>query len=312
MLDLNDLAYFVAVVDRGGFAPASRAIGVQKSKLSRRIAGLEEKLGVRLLQRSTRKFAVTEIGQSFYQHCAAMIVEAESAEQVIEALRAEPAGRVRIACPPGLLSYQIGAAIAEFMAVHPKVDVQVKAFNRPVDIITEGFDIAIRTGEPQSGETSLVARKLGEVSQILVAAPRLLKRKTRPRTPNDLRDYDGVAIGPVQAASESDRQDWRLNKDGGVEAVIPFKPRLMTDDLSTIREAALAGIGIAQMPDLLIAKDLRAGALEALLPDWRSPNIPVYAVFPSRRGLLPSVRELINHLAKECTPYRKGTAAGKK
>lgn len=306
-MDLNDLAYFVRVVDHGGFAPASRAIGVQKSKLSRRIGALEETLGVRLIQRSTRKFAVTEIGQTFYQHCAAMIIEAEAAEQAIAASRAEPAGRIRIACPPGLIDYRIGAAVAEFMIAFPKVDIQLKALNHRIDIISEGFDIAIRTGEPQTENASLVSRKLGEVSQCLVAAPHLVDERSRPQTPNDLKIFDGVALGPMQSVSDIERQEWRLNREGGIEAVVPFKPRLMTDDLSAIREATLAGVGIAQMPNLMIADDLAKGDLITLLDDWRSPNISVYAIFPSRRGLLPSVRELITHLAEECTPYRTGT-----
>ncbi len=308
MNDLNDLAYFVKVVEHQGFAPAARALGMQKSKLSRRIAALEDRLGVRLIQRSTRKFSVTDIGQSYYQHCLAMLVEAEAAQEAIDAIRAEPAGLIRIACPPGLIAYRMGAAIAEFMAVNLKVHIQLKAYNRPVDIIREGFDMVIQTGEPRLESASLVMRKLGEVSQCLVAAPRLLDGRAAPAIPSDLADWPAIGLGTLIANGGADHIEWTLTHDSGSTASIPATPRLLTDDLAALRAAALAGIGIVQMPNLMIEADCTAGRLVTLLPQWASPNLPVYAVFPSRRGLLPSIRALIDHLAGDCQPYRSGTA----
>lgn len=202
MFDLNDLAYFVKVVDHGGFAPAARALGMQKSKLSRRIAGLEQRLGVRLIQRSTRKFVITDIGHTYYQHCLAMLVEAETAQQAIDSVQAEPAGLIRVTCPPGLLTYRMGMAIAEFMAAFPRVEIELKAYNRPVDLIGEGFDLVIRTGEVKVDSASLVMRKLGEVSQCLVASPELLKTAGLPENPVDLSRYPGIAVGqPVLEAN---------------------------------------------------------------------------------------------------------------
>lgn len=307
MTDLNDLAYFARVVEHQGFAPAARALGMQKSKLSRRIAALEERLGVRLIQRSTRTFSVTDIGQSYYQHCLAMLVEAEAAQEAIDAIRAEPAGLIRVACPPGLIAYRMGAAIAEFMAVSPRVRIHLKAYNRPVDVIREGFDVVIRTGEPRLDSASLVMRKLGEVSQCLVAAPELLKGRRAPEIPSDLADMPAIGLGAALANGGGERIEWVLTHKSGSTASIPAEPRLLTDDLAALRAAALAGIGIVQMPNLMIEADRLGERLITLLPQWTSPNLPVYAVFPSRRGLLPSIRALINHLAGDCLTYRHGT-----
>jgi DNA-binding transcriptional LysR family regulator len=144
MRDLNDLYYFVQVVDHHGFAPAARALGMQKSKLSRRIAALEDQLGTRLIQRSSRKFSVTEIGLAYYQHCLAMLVEAEAAQALIDGARSEPCGTIRVACAPGLLTYQMSGLIVRFMALYPDLDVQLHSTSRRVDVIGEGFDLAIR------------------------------------------------------------------------------------------------------------------------------------------------------------------------
>ncbi|MBS0483414.1 MAG: LysR family transcriptional regulator [Proteobacteria bacterium] len=308
MQDLNDLAYFVKVVEHQGFAPAARALGLQKSKLSRRVAQLEDRLGVRLIQRSTRKFSVTDIGQSYYQHCLAMLVEAEAAQEVIDAIRAQPAGLIRVACPPGLIAYRMGAAIAEFLAFNPKVQIQLKAYNRPVDVIREGFDIVISAGEPKLDSASLVMRKLGEVSQCLVAVPALLAQQPLPENPSDLAGLPAIGLGNALANGGNERIEWSVTHPDGSVARIPAEPRLLTDDLTALRAAALAGVGIVQMPNLMIEDDLASGNLVTLLPPWASPNFAVYAVFPSRRGLLPSIRALIDHLAGDCQPYRYGTS----
>ncbi|MGH6633203.1 MAG: LysR family transcriptional regulator, partial [Sphingopyxis sp.] len=160
MQDLNDLYYFVQVVDHGGFAAAGRALGIQKSKLSRRVLLLEERLGVRLLNRSSRHFSVSEIGHEFYDRCAAMLVEAEAAEQIIAEVRAEPRGVVRIACPVALINFQFGALVARFMIDNPGVEIHLESTNRRVDLIAEGFDIAVRVRFPPLEPTDLVMRRL--------------------------------------------------------------------------------------------------------------------------------------------------------
>ncbi|HEY6598108.1 MAG TPA: LysR family transcriptional regulator, partial [Pseudomonadales bacterium] len=148
MQDLNDLYYFAEVVDHGGFAPAGRALGVAKSKLSRRIALLEERLGVRLLQRSTRRFAVTEVGQTYYAHCKAMLVEAQSAQEAIELTRAEPCGVVSITCPVALLDARVATMLATFLARYPRIELHLEATNRRVDVVSEAVDVAIRVRAP--------------------------------------------------------------------------------------------------------------------------------------------------------------------
>ena len=310
MQDLNDLYYFAQVVEHGGFAPAARALGVQKSRLSRRIALLEERLGVRLIQRSSRSFSVTDIGQEYYRQCLAMLVEAEGAQAVIDTVRSEPQGLIRMACPPGLLAYRFGEAIAHFLVSHPKVTMRVMALNRRVDLISEGFDIGIHAGTELGEPATLVTRRLGQVSQCLVAAPQLLDGRLLPRTPPDLARFPSVDFGPLHPDHPQGRHEWRLAADQGPSVAVPYDPRLITDDLSALRAAALAGVGIAQLPSLMAEPDVTAGRLVELLPAWRLSNQAVHAVFPSRRGLLPSIRALLDFLAAECLPYRDGTRGG--
>lgn len=176
MRDLNDLYYYVQVVEQGGFAPAGRALGVPKSKLSRRIALLEERLGVRLIQRSTRRFAVTEIGQTYYQHCKAMLVEADAAEEAIALTQAEPCGTVRMTCPVALLDARVADMLSAFMAQYPRVQIQLEETNRRVDVLGEGLDLAIRVRPPPLDDSDLVMRVFAQRDQCLVASPRLLEK----------------------------------------------------------------------------------------------------------------------------------------
>ncbi|SNS94530.1 DNA-binding transcriptional regulator, LysR family [Sphingomonas laterariae] len=297
MQDLNDLYYFVQVVDHRGFAPAARAIGQPKSKLSRRILALEDRLGVRLLNRSSRRFSVTEVGQEFYRHCVAMLVEAQAAEQVIAELRAEPRGVIRMACPAGLLQFQFSDLIARFLKANPAVEVHLKSLNRPVDLIAEGFDLAIRVRFPPLDDTGLVMRKLDDSRQCLVASPDLVSGALA--SPADLHGLPSLDLGPVRADYH-----WDLESAGGQRASVPHMPRLVTDDMTVLRAAALAGLGVVQLPTLLIWPDVKAGRLVQLLPGWQPPAGIVHAVFPSRRGLLPSVRALLDFFAQECATQR--------
>lgn len=301
MQDLNDLYYFVAVVDHGGFAAAGRALGIQKSKLSRRILLLEERLGVRLLNRSSRSFSVTEIGREYYERCVAMLVEAESAEQVIAKVRAEPRGVVRMSCPVALLNFQFGALIAKFMVQNPAVEVHLESTNRRVDVIAEGFDIAIRVRFPPLEPSDLVMRRLDESTQCLVASPTLVPYALL--SPADLTGLPSLDLGPPRR----DHQ-WQLDHADGQAATVPHAPRLVTDDMSALRAAAIMGVGIVQLPTLMIWADIEAGRLVHVLPEWRPPAGLIHAVFPSRRGLLPSVRALVEFLAKECSAQRRGIA----
>ena len=297
MQDLNDLAYFVAVVDHGGFAAAGRVLGIQKSKLSRRVLALEERLGVRLLNRSSRHFSVTEIGRAYYERCLAVLVEAEAADQLIAQTRSEPRGVVRVSCPVGLLSFRFAPLISRFLEENPAVEVHLEATNRRVDVIAEGFDLAIRVRFPPLEPSDLVMRRLDESTQCLVASPALVARPLL--SPADLSGLPSADQGPARRNHE-----WTLHHADGQTASVPHAPRLVTDDMASLREAALSGIGIVQLPTMAVWEDMRAGRLVAVLPDWRPRAGIIHAVFPSRRGLLPSVRALLDFLARGCAAQR--------
>jgi DNA-binding transcriptional LysR family regulator len=294
MQDLNDLYFFAQVVEHQGFAAAARAMGMPRSRLSRRLALLEERLGVRLVQRSTRRFAVTEIGREYHRHCLAMLVEAEAAQEAIDRVRAAPQGVVRVACPSAVLYFQVGPMIAHFLAMHPKVEVQLESTNRRVDVIREGFDIAIRVRFPPLEESELVMKVLAESTQRLVAAPQLLAGIEQPLTPADVDVLPSLSWG-----GEHQSHDWRLKGPGGAEATIRHQPRFVTEDMVALRHAALQGVGVVQMPTMVVIEDIRAGKLVDVLPDWAPRAGITHAVFPSRRGLLPSVRALLDFLGSE-------------
>lgn len=301
MQNLNDLYYFVKIVHHGGFAAAARATGIQKSKLSRRIQQLEEKIGVRLLNRSSRQFSTTELGREYYDRCVAMLVEAEAADRVIAQVRAEPRGIIRVSCPVALINFQFGALFARFLSTYPEVVIHLESSNRPVDVIGEGFDVAIRVRFPPLEPSELVMRKLDISTLCLVASPAFLVGRTIA-SPADLYNTSSVTLGPP-------RRDyhWELRHVDSQTASIPHVPRLITGDMAALREAAIAGVGMAALPTMMVWRQVDAGQLVHILPDWQPPAGIVHAVFPSRRGLLPSVRTLLEFLAAECAEAR-GTA----
>jgi DNA-binding transcriptional LysR family regulator len=290
--DLNDLYYFVQVVDHGGFAPAGRALGIPKSKLSRRIAQLEERLGTRLIHRSTRHLSVTELGQAYYHHCVAMLVEAQAAEELIARNLAQPRGTVRLSCPPSLLHYLITPLLVRFMAQCPDVEVQVEATSRRVDVVKEGFDIAIRVRFPPLEDSDLAMKVLSRSPQRLVAAPALLEERPWPRAPGDL-----AALPSLDFEQVHRQHCWELDGPEGETAQIRHQPRLVTDNAETLHRAALAGLGVVKLALLVAGRDLQAGRLVEVLPGWAPRGGILHAVFPSRRGLLPAVRALLDFLA---------------
>ena len=290
--DLNDLYYFVKVVDHGGFTAAGKALNMPKSRLSRRIAGLEEEYGVRLLQRSTRHFSVTETGREFYTHCMAVLIEAEAAKEVIQRNCGEPLGTVRISCPTALLACRIGNLMSQFMVDYPKVRVHLEATNRRVDVLSEGFDIGLRVRFPPLEDSGLVMRTLSRSPQRLVASREFMHTGTIAATPTDLIGLPSLDWGPPRDHS------WELEGPNGATAHVRHQPRYITDDMTALRQAALHGVGIVQLPCMVIDDDLRNGALVDVIPGWAPKGGVVHAVFPSRRGLLPAVRVLLDYLAE--------------
>jgi DNA-binding transcriptional LysR family regulator len=292
MRDLNDLYYFVQVVDHSGFAPAGRALGEPKSKLSRRIALLEERLGVRLIQRSTRRFSVTEIGHNYYAHCKAMLVEADAAQAAVEQTRSEPSGIVRLTCPVAFLHARVSAMLAGFMVQHPNVVIHLEGTNRRVDLIAEGIDVAIRVRPPPIESSDLMMKVLAQPGHALVAGPDLVKIAGSIRVPADLNGLPSLDVGPP-------RQEhiWKLEGPDGAQADIRHQPRLVSDDMIALRSAAIVGVGIVHLPLLMVSDEIREGKLVHLLPGWAPKRHVVHAVYPSKRGLLPSVRTLLDYLS---------------
>lgn len=312
MQDLNDLLYFAAVVAHGGFAPAGRALRVPKSKLSRRVAGLEARLGVRLLERSTRRFRVTEVGRAFHRHCETILAEAEAAESVVARLRAEPAGLVRLSCPIAMAGGSLAAVLPAFLAAHPQVRVQVLATDRRIDLIEERVDLALRVRTSLEGEAQLIRRILGSSRARLVAAPRLLAERGAPAAPAALAGWPVLAHGPEVDRGEEAPADWTLtraapnngsgkgrgpgNGEGAESLRLTLRPRLTSGDFGLLLQAACAGLGVALLPEEICAPALADGRLLPVLPEWHADEATCHLVFTARRGLLPAVRALIDHL----------------
>ena len=292
MQDLNDLYYFVMAVEHGGFAAAGRALGIPKSKLSRRIGLLEARLNVRLIQRSTRNFRVTDVGQRYYEHCRAMLVEAEAAQVAIDELQAEPRGTVKLTCPVGLLHFHVGQMLADFMIGYPHVNIQLEATNRRVDVISEGLDLALRVRPLPLEDSDLVLKTLSDRGQCLVAHPGLVEKFGQPHSPKDLASWPSLYRGTAQEPAV-----WNLQNGSGEKIRLNHKPRYTTTDMLALKSAALAGAGVVQLPVLMLTGELASGELVSVLPQWHPQREVIHIVFPSRRGMLPSVRALIDFIA---------------
>jgi DNA-binding transcriptional LysR family regulator len=293
MEDLNDLYFFASVVQYGGFSAAARTIGVEKTRLSRRIAALEKRLGVRLLQRTTRALALTEAGQRFYDRCLATVEGAQAAFDSVAELRREPAGLVRLSSPVLLTQRCLAHALPGYMAKHPKVSVFVEPTDRTVNVIEERFDIVIRAKPVIEDVAGLVAKTLGNSQRVMVVSRNFLDQYDRPETPADLPKFN-------TAASTDDIFDggarWTLTNLDNRTQQIELKPRLVTSDLRVRLQAAVRGIGIALLPEQVVASPLREGLVERVLPEWSGAKNILHLVYPTPRGMLPSVRSLIDYL----------------
>ncbi|MFK0331911.1 LysR family transcriptional regulator [Rhizobium sp. NPDC090275] len=286
--DLNDLVYFAEVVAHGGFAAAGRALREPKSKLSRRVAGLEARLGVRLIERSSRRFRVTDVGQAFYERCKAIVAEAERAEALVAEAQSEPHGLIRMSCPTGLVE-PISALVTKFLAQYPRVRLQLVAVDRPVDLIEERIDVALRVRTSLDGDASLTMRSLGNSIRILVASPQLASR---------IGSITDLANHPTLSTTDDQGEvSWLLETDDGQTHTVRHEPRIGCADFTAVRTAALAGLGVALLPDHTCKQALQDGKLVRVLPAWRGMRGLVHIVFTTRRGLPPAVRNFINALA---------------
>jgi DNA-binding transcriptional LysR family regulator len=293
-MDLNDIVVFARVAETRSFTGAAEQLGLPKSTVSRKLAQLEERLGVRLVQRTTRKLALTEIGQAYYERCARIVADLAAAEQLVTDMQASPRGRVRVSAPVDLASRYLGTIIAELLAACPDINVELDASDRLVDLIEEGFDVAIRFGA--LAESSLVARKLFTVSAVLCASPGYLARHGTPSAIEDLEDHARVLFTPSPRI-----QSWTL-ENGAASFELGRPARFASNNVGSCREAALAGAGIALLTELMVAEDVAAGTLVPVLPAWRSKAIECHAVYPARQNLPPRLTLFLDHLTKSFQP----------
>lgn len=291
MQDLNDMLYFTEVVERGGFAAAGRALGIPKSRLSRRVLELETQLGVRLLQRTTRKLSLTEVGEAYLRHCQAMRESAQAAADVVAQVHTEPRGTIRVSCPVTLAQTVVAEMMPAFMAQYPKVRIEMLVSNRAVNLVEEGIDVALRVRPSVDDSGSMVVKRLDHAIQILVASPELLIRQGTPKTLEDLARLDSIAM-----SAPDGRSSWSLIGPGGTHQLVQHTPRYVADDLLTLKFAAVAGTGVCWMPDYMCHDEIREGRLVRVLPDWAPAPYIVHAVFPSRRGMSPAVRRFLDFL----------------
>ncbi len=296
MLDLNDFFYFVQVVDRGGFTAAGRMLRIPKSTLSHRIERLETELGVRLLNRTSRRFAMTGAGEEFYRHAVVMLRDAELAEDAIRHRLTEPTGTVRCTAAMATMQFAISDILAGFLVLHPKINVVAHATDRNVDIVGENYDVAIRAHSEPLPDSTLVQRALTPAPWLLFAGSAYLDVNGAPQTPEDLRNHPSLFMTRTGVAPV-----WRLRRSSGPsnDLIMPLTPRLLCDDMTALKRAAIAGLGVVALPGYVCRVDVRAGSLRRVLPGWHAGDSTITALIPSRRGLLPSVRVFVDHLSAE-------------
>jgi DNA-binding transcriptional LysR family regulator len=296
VLDFNDFFYFVQVVDRGGFTAAGRTLRIPKSTLSHRIQQLEANLGVRLLNRTSRRFGMTDAGEEFYRHAVMMLREAELAETAIRHRLNEPTGSVRCTAAVATMQFAMRGLVTDFLVRYPKVNVVAHATDEFVDIVGENFDVAIRAHSDPLPDSTLVQRTLTPAPWFLFAGAAYLDANGPIDRPQVLAKHPALfmmraGVSPI----------WRLRRSGRrrEEVVVPLTPRLLIDDMLSLKQAAIGGLGIVALPGYVCRDDVQSGVLRQVLPGWIADDSTLTALMPYRQGLLPSVRAFIEHLAAE-------------
>lgn len=291
---------FVAVVDAGSFVGAAGALGMSKPAVSRHVSELEARLGVRLLQRTTRKLSLTGEGEAFYARCKLVLAEVEEAEAEVQSRSAQAAGLLKITVPTSYGLIRLAPLWGDFLARHPRVRLDVTLSDRFVDLVEEGYDLAVRVARLPS--SSLVSRRLASTRPVLCASPRYLRRHGTPQQPADLArhaliNYSLLATGDT----------WTLQGPGESpeQVAVKVQARMTTNSGDTCRAVALAHGGIILQPDFLVGDALAAGQLLEVLPEWRALEMGIHAVYPTRKHLSPKVRVLVDYLAKALGEGRK-------
>ncbi|MXQ13619.1 LysR substrate-binding domain-containing protein [Microvirga makkahensis] len=288
--NFNDLHIFVQAVNSGSFAAAARHLGIPKSTISKRVAELEADLGTRLIHRSSRSFVLTDVGQDFYDHARAAVIEAQAAESVVQRRQAEPAGPVRITASVPVAQFHLAERLPALARAYPKLDLQLHVTDRFVDLVREGFDIAVRSHFAPLPDSDLMQRRMKIERITLVAAPDYLARRGTPERPEDLARHDGLLTGPAS-------RTWHLTDGDGHEVQVTPAARLIADESSVLLRAAAAGLGIACLPETMTAVLVGTEELAMVLPDWTAGSVTSTILTPHRRGQLPAVRVVIDFLA---------------
>jgi DNA-binding transcriptional LysR family regulator len=291
-MDLNEILVFARVAQTGSFTAAAATLGMPKSTVSRKVSELEKRLSARLLQRTTRKLSLTDVGRTYYEYCARIVGEIEDAERAVSTLQASPRGLLRITAPINVAF--LGPIVADYLKRYPEVQIDLLCTGRVVDLVEEHFDLSIRAGTLT--DSTLIARSLGSSRWYLVATPSYLKRRGRPRSPDDLKKHDCLLFG-----AGLDTAGIRLvNAERSVHVVVPA--RLTVTDMDIVYAVAVAGLGIALLPTFRCVEELRDRRLERVLRDWEAPSTPVHIVYPTIRHLSPKVKTFVDHLHERMTP----------
>ncbi|MCK4109137.1 LysR family transcriptional regulator [Acinetobacter radioresistens] len=293
LTDLDDFYCFALVVEHGGFSAAERATDIPKSKLSRRVYNLEERLGVRLIQRSSRHFAVTDIGMDIYQHAQDMMNAAQAAHDLVDHLSSKPRGVIKVSLPVSIAQNEIAKILPDFLKQYPEIKVQLSVTNRRIDVINEGIDVALRVRFNLDNDPNLIIRQFQRIEQHLVASQAYLNEYGNLTHPDQLAEHRILSM-------IDDHLDQQLTLHDRENRSRKFKinPVVMGSDLMMLAQLARQGCGIALLPDSVTADLVRHGELVRVLPDWNTPHGVFHAVYPSRRGQLPSVRVFIEYLVE--------------
>ncbi|MFO1075004.1 MAG: LysR family transcriptional regulator [Geminicoccaceae bacterium] len=285
---LQGMAAFVRVVELGSFSAAARELGLSKSAVSKQVAALEQRLGVRLIHRSTRRLALTEAGTVYRDQCARIVEAAEVAEEMAMLQGAEPRGRLKVAAPMSFGFLRLGPILPEFLDRHPGIELELTLNDRYVDLIEEGYDLAVRIG--QLADSSLMLRRLATARNVCAASPAYLGRAGLPATPHDLAAHNCLGYGHLRQA-----QEWSFVR-GAERVPVRAMGNLQANNGDVLRVAACAGLGVVCMPDFILGEDLAAGRLVPLLADWQLPEAPIQAVFPAQRHSFARLRVFLDFL----------------
>jgi len=294
-MDLNDIIVFTKVVETKSFTGAADALGLPKSTVSRKLAQLEERLGVRLVQRTTRKLALTEIGEAYYERCSRIVSDIHAAEQLVTDMQATPRGRLRITASVDFSTRYLGEIVAAFLAEHPDINVELEGTDRVVDLIDEGFDLAVRFGPMP--ESTLIARRIAGVALVLCASPSYLAKRGTPTMIDELDEHDHILFTP-----SSRNQAWTLVGPGEATYEFGRPARFASNNFGSVVDVARAGTGITLISEFMIGDDFKKGTLVPVLPEWRTRPSEVHAVYPARQNLPPRLTLFLDHLAKSLNP----------